>query len=185
MSSRSIRARGGHAVCPRRVTAYDDNVAPAGFEDQFSVVTHTAAGPQIHCLGGLVFADQHPDLRMADGQRRGDRHQGPPDRCGKSNDPDDPGGIRVRIQIEPSRFDRGQDGDRVFGQPAAGRGQPDPAAVRFDQPGVQVTACAGICCYTDEVVTATSSATSFMAPSRTSWWRNSNRRVSTWTIMHD
>jgi len=94
---------------------------------------HIVRGEQRQCLGRLVFVNEQPDRRAAHRELRRDRQQRPPYGRREPGDPQRPGRLRVRVQVEPGRLDRGQDRHRVLGQPPPGRGQPDPPPVRFDQ----------------------------------------------------
>lgn len=90
-------------------------------------------GQERQGLGGLMLADQHPDPRVTGLQAMDHRQQILPDRGGEPGDAYRAAGFRSRAQIPVGRLHRGEDRDRVLGQPASGRRQPDPAAVRFDE----------------------------------------------------
>ena len=62
-----------------------------------------------------------------------DRQQRAPDGGRERRDPHGAGRLRRRVEVEPGGLDRGEDRHGVVGQPAAGRGQPDPPAVGLDE----------------------------------------------------
>jgi hypothetical protein len=89
-------------------------------------------------LGRLLLEQVQPDLRLPSGQQPGDRQQDLAERRGEGGHPDRPGRRSRRVQVAAGGFDRGQDGDRVPGQPPPGGGQPYPPAVRLGQRGARL-----------------------------------------------
>ena len=91
----------------------------------------------------------------------------------------DAGGLGARVEVAPGGVDGGQDGDGVVGEPAPGRGQPHPPAVRLDQrrcrprgPGRRAAARRSTWSM------PSSSATSRIEPSRESSRSRRRRRTS-------
>ena len=70
---------------------------------------------------------------MAVGQVSQDRQQRVADRSGESADPQHPGWIGIRIEVEPRGVDGREDVDGVVGQAPASRRQPHATALRFDE----------------------------------------------------
>jgi len=93
---------------------------------------------QAQRLGGLLLEQVQPDLRLPHGQYPGHWQQDLAERRGVGGHPDRSGRRGGRVQVAAGGLDRGQDGDRVPGQPPAGRGQPDPPPVRLGQRGARL-----------------------------------------------
>jgi hypothetical protein len=88
---------------------------------------------QAQGLVRLVLEQLQPDLRLPVGQGPGDREQHLAERRRVGRHPHRPGGRPRRVQVTPGGLDRGQDGDRVTGQPPPGRSQPHPPPVWLGQ----------------------------------------------------
>jgi hypothetical protein len=93
---------------------------------------------QLPGLGWFVLADQHADPRMGGGETGDDRQQVGADGGGEPGDPQGPVGFCFRSQVELRGLDCAEDRDRMLGQPAARRGQPDPASGRLDERGAHL-----------------------------------------------
>ena len=90
-------------------------------------------GEQLERFGRLVLEHVHPDVRLSAGQGAGRREQDLADRGGERGYPHRAGWRRRRVQVAAGGLERGQNGDRVAGQPPSGRGKPHPPPVRLDQ----------------------------------------------------
>jgi hypothetical protein len=99
---------------------------------------HLVRREQAQCLGGLLLEQVQPDLRLLFSQRPGHRQQNLAERRGEGGHPDRSGRRGGRVQVAAGGLDRGQDGDRVPGQPPSGRGQPHPPPVRLGQRGTRL-----------------------------------------------
>ena len=93
---------------------------------------------QAQGLVRLLFEQVQPDLGLLLGQDPHHRQQDLAERRGKGGHPYRPGRQGRRVQVAAGGLDRGQDGDRVPGQPTSGRGQPHPSPVRLDQRGARL-----------------------------------------------
>jgi hypothetical protein len=80
-----------------------------------------------------VLPDEQTDLRPVRREVGDHRQQRSPDRGREAGDPHRARRFGVRVEVEPGRLDRGEDGDGVLGQPPPGRRQAHPATVRLDQ----------------------------------------------------
>jgi len=99
---------------------------------------HLVRREQGQRLGRFLLEQVQPDLRLPSGQRPGDRQQDLAERRGEGGHPHRPGRRSRRVQVAAGGLDRGQDGDRVPGQPPPGRGQPHPPPVRLGQRGARL-----------------------------------------------
>jgi hypothetical protein len=99
---------------------------------------HLVGREQGQRLVRLLLEQVQPDLRLPPGQRPGDRQQDLAERRGEGGHPDRPGRRSRRVQVAAGGLDRGQDGDRVPGQPPPGRGQPHPPPIRLGQRGARL-----------------------------------------------
>jgi hypothetical protein len=60
------------------------------------------------------------------------------DRGGEARGTEGSGGLSGRVEVEAGGVDRGKDGDRVLGQPAPGRGEPDAPSDGLDECGAHL-----------------------------------------------
>jgi len=85
-----------------------------------------------------VLENVQPDVRLSVGQDPGHQEQYLADGGGERGHPHRAGRRCRRVQVAAGGLDRGQDGDRVAGQPPSGRGEPYPPPVRLDQRGARL-----------------------------------------------
>ena len=139
-----LRGVGRHAQRPRhREHRPGDQRGVEGGRGEREVVRQrqvdVVGGEQGELLERLVFEDGHPYPGMGLVKIGDQGQQRAADGRGESGDPDRPGRLGARVEVEAGGVDGGEDGDAADGQPPTGRGEPDVAADRLDERRADLT----------------------------------------------